>query len=111
KHLKERAGPRLELLAGRTVGAQRGTGKKQRALLAESDGINRRDSSARSSKQDHHSARPQDVQSFYKSGLAHRVIDHVHTFALGQTLGLTFKITLGIQDDFVRAGLARQLGL
>ena len=62
------------------------------------------------SKQDHHPAWPQNVQAFQKRGLAHRIVNHVDTFAVRQALGFTFKILLRIKDDFIRAGLPRQFG-
>ena len=56
------------------------------------------------------SSRAKNVEAFLKSRLAHTVINHMDALTVGQTLGFSFKVLIGVNNHFVRAGLARQLG-
>ena len=102
---------RHQFLARGHVGKQRGPSQVQRSLLRESYRIKRRHCSARSAEEDHHPTRPQNVQSLLECRLAHRVVDHIHALAAGQSFGFSFEICLRVQDHFICARALRQLCL
>src|SRR5713226_6105735 len=75
------------------------------------DRIDRRHWSAGCAKQHHVSSRAKHIESFIKSCLADAVINHMYAFVVCQALGLSFKILVGVKDNFVGASLASQFGL
>jgi len=82
--------------------SERGSRDVERPLRGKRDEIKRRHGAAGAAVKNHHAARTQNVEALLKCGQADGVIDHVYTFAGGQALGL--------EDNFVRAGIAGQLG-
>src|ERR1035441_3596759 len=104
------AGAPEEFLAGQQVMGEAGAGEEQRALAVENGRVEGRHGAARLPEQGQRAPRAQRVEAFLKRGLADGIVDHVDATSTGEAPGLHVELLLRIEDDFVGAGLARDLG-
>ena len=95
QHVMRKAGPREE----------------QRTFLIEDRRIEWRNRSAGLTEQRHRTARTQRVEAFLECRDANGVVDDIDAFVVGQPFCFCFEVLLRVEDYFVGAGLARQLGL
>src|ERR1035437_5815127 len=99
-----------QFLARERVVPQARTREVERPFAVENVGVERRNRSAGLSEERQQAAWAQTIQTLLERGLAHRVIHYVDPAAAGQPLHFGFEIPLGVEDGFVRAGLARDAG-
>jgi hypothetical protein len=109
-HLKDRAGTIAQFLSGRDVMPERGPGDVERAFGRELDEIEGRNGAAGASKEDHVTARAEDVEAFFESGLTDAVVNDVNALVVGEALSFGFEIVAGIEDDFVSASMSGNPG-
>src|SRR5437867_729441 len=100
-----------QLLASRGVVAEVRAGEIERSPGTEHLRIERWDGSARRAEQDQRPAAGERSEALLERGAAHRIVDHVHTHAIGETPRLRLEVLLTIEDHVVRAGSAGELGL
>src|SRR3989338_11622775 len=84
---------------------------KERSLLGELSELERRDRPAGVAEEHEVSAWPQAVEALFESVLAHRVIDDLDSRAVREPLHLCGKVSFGVKDHLVRAGLLGELSL
>ncbi len=75
--------------------------QKQRAFGVENARVDGRYRTARLTEKCQRAARAQRVETFLKRGLAHGIVNHVHTAAAGEAPGFDVEFLLGIEDGFV----------
>src|SRR5713226_1941794 len=100
--------PLEQLLSIAPVMDQSGPGYEERAFSRESTEIKRRDRAAGLAEEGQIPARPETVEALFKSALADRIIDHVHSAAVGEFFYFRREIRLRVENNFVGAGLAYQ---
>src|ERR1035437_5138861 len=100
-----------EFLARQQVMAEAGAGEEQGALAIENGRVEGRYGAAGLAEEGERATRAQRVEAFLKRGLTDGIVDHVDAAATGEASGLDVELLLGVEDDFVGAGCARELGL
>src|SRR5450756_759936 len=95
----------------RQVMAQAGAGEEQRALAVEKGRVEGRYRAAGLPEERQRATRAQRVEAFLKRGLADGIVDHIDAAATGEAPRFHVELLLGIKDDFVGAGIARDLRL
>lgn len=93
-----------EIGAGGDVILKRGTGDVEGAESGETDEIEGRNWTARSSEENERAAWPEAGEGLIEGGFADRVVDDGQAATCGEALYFGSEIGLGIEDDMMGAG-------